>query len=60
MPEVGPELKIKSLVAAGQCHDLLGERSLAVKDYRDAVNAGPNTSRADVARKGLRSPYNGN
>jgi|SRR5581483_1944027 len=59
-PEVGLELKLKSLVAAGQCHDLLGERALAVKDYQDAVNAGPNTSRADIARKGLRSPYKGN
>ncbi len=56
---VGPELKIRSLVAAGECHDLLGERQPAVRDYREAIEAGPNTSRADTARKYLRSPYRG-
>jgi hypothetical protein len=58
-PGVGLELKIRSLVAAGQCHDLIGERSQAVKDYQDAIDAGPETSRADIARKCLRSPYKG-
>lgn len=56
---VGPELKIRSLLAAGQCHDLLRERALAVKDYQDAISAGPSTSRADTARKYLRTPYRG-
>jgi hypothetical protein len=59
-PGVGAELKIRSLLSAGQCHDLLGERPLAVKDYQAAIDAGPTTSRADTARKGLRSPYRGN
>jgi tetratricopeptide (TPR) repeat protein len=57
---VGPELKIRALLAAGECHDLLGERQLAVRDYRAAIEAGPNTSRADTARKYLRTPYRGN
>jgi hypothetical protein len=57
---VGPELKIRSLLAAGECRDLTGERSLAVKDYQAAISAGPNTSRADTARKRLRNPYKGN
>jgi tetratricopeptide (TPR) repeat protein len=56
---VSPELKIRSLLAAGQCHDLKGERNLAVKDYQQAIDAGPNTSRADSARKYLRNPYQG-
>jgi len=56
---VGPELKIRSLVAAGQCHDLLHERDLAKRDYRMAIDAGPSTSRADAARKYLRTPYTG-
>jgi len=59
-PGVSPELKVRSLVDAGQCHDLNGERQQAVKDYQAAIDAGPNTSRADAARKGLRSPYKGN
>jgi tetratricopeptide (TPR) repeat protein len=58
-PNVGPELKIRSLVAAGECHDLNGERQLAVRDYQAAIDAGPSTSRADTARKYLRTVYRG-
>lgn len=56
---VGPELKIRSLVAAGQCRDLNHERQKAVSDYQAAIAAGPYTSRADTARKYLRSAYTG-
>jgi hypothetical protein len=56
---VGPELKIRSLLAAGECRDMNGERQLAVRDYQAAISAGPDTSRADTARKHLRSPYKG-
>jgi len=56
---VSPELKIRSLLAAGECRDMNGERQLAVKDYQMAIDAGPNTSRADIARKRLHSPYKG-
>ena len=56
----GPELKVRTLLAAGECHDLLGERQLALKDYQAAIAAGPSTSRADTARKRLNSPYHGN
>jgi tetratricopeptide (TPR) repeat protein len=59
-PTVSPELKIRSLLDAGQCHDLLSERPLAIKDYQSAIDNGPNTSRADTARKYLRTPYTGN
>jgi hypothetical protein len=59
-PNVGPELKIRSLLAAGQCRDLNGERAAALKDYKAAIDAGPNTSRADSARKYLKTPYRGN
>ena len=58
--DVGPELKIRSLLAGGQCRDLNGERQKAVQDYKEAIDAGPDTSRADQARKYLRSPYRGN
>jgi tetratricopeptide (TPR) repeat protein len=57
---VGPELKIRSLLAAGECHDLNSERQLAVKDYQAAIDNGPDTSRADTARKYLRNAYSGN
>jgi tetratricopeptide (TPR) repeat protein len=54
---VSPELKIRSLLAAGECHDVEGERQLAIRDYQGAIDAGPNTSRADTARKRLRNPF---
>lgn len=56
---VGAELKIRSLLAGGQCRDMADQRQRALDDYRDAIEAGPDTSRADVARKYLRSPYRG-
>jgi tetratricopeptide (TPR) repeat protein len=56
---IGPELKIRSLLAAGECRDMNGERDLALKDYQMAIDAGPNTSRADTARKRLRTPFRG-
>jgi tetratricopeptide (TPR) repeat protein len=56
---VGPELKIRSLLSAGECRDLNGERALAVKDYQAAIESGPNTSRAETARKYLRNAYAG-
>jgi tetratricopeptide (TPR) repeat protein len=54
---IGPELKIRCLVGAGECRDLNNERARAVQDYQAAIEAGPNTSRADTARKRLKSPY---
>ncbi len=59
MPAVGLELKIRSLLDAGECRDLMGQRQLAIRDYQAAIDAGPNTSRADQARRYLRSPYKG-
>ncbi|MDR3740028.1 MAG: hypothetical protein P4L40_13530 [Terracidiphilus sp.] len=57
---VGSELKIRSFLAAGECRDLTGDRHHAVADYQAAIAVGPNTSRADTARKRLQSPYKGN
>jgi hypothetical protein len=54
---VGPELKVRSLLNAGECRDSAGQRELAKRDYQATIDAGPNTSRADQARKYLRAPY---
>jgi len=56
---VGAELKIRSWLAAGECRDLNGERQKAIADYQAAIAAGPTTSRADIARKRVQSPYHG-
>ena len=58
--DVGPELKIRCLLSAGECHDMSDKRQQAVKDYQAAIETGPNTSRADTARRHLRTPYKGN
>jgi Tfp pilus assembly protein PilF len=59
-PGIGTELRVRTLLNAGQCRDLLNQRVLAVKNYQAAVDAGPGTTRADTARKYLHSPYRGN
>jgi len=56
----GAELRVRTMLAAAQCRDLAGQRKLALRDYQEAIDAGPNSSRADTARKYLRSPYRGN
>ena len=58
-PGVSPELKIRSLLAGGQCRDLNHERDAAKRDYQAAIDTGPGTSRADSARKYLKNPYQG-
>ena len=58
-PAVGPELRLRSLLAAGQCRDLNGQRHQAIDDYWAVIREGPDTTRADVARKYLRNPYRG-
>lgn len=55
----GAELKRRALVSAGQMHDLSNERERAVRDYQAAIDAGSDTTQADLARKYLRSPYQG-
>ncbi len=53
----GAELKRRSLVAAGKCRDLNGERPLAVRDYQAAIAIGSDTTQGEIARKLLNSPY---
>jgi tetratricopeptide (TPR) repeat protein len=58
-PGTSPELRIRALLAAGQCRDVNHERDQAKRDYQMAIDTGPNTSRADTARKYLKNPYQG-
>jgi tetratricopeptide (TPR) repeat protein len=59
-PGAGAELRIRSLVDAGECHDVMNQRAQALNDYQAAIDAGPSTTRADTARKYLHSAYRGN
>jgi tetratricopeptide (TPR) repeat protein len=54
---VGAELKRRSLVAAGKARDLNHERDQALRDYKDAIANGSDTTQADIARRYLHSPY---
>ena len=56
-PGAGAELKRRALVAAGQMFDLLHERDRALASYHAAVDAGPDTTQADQAKKYIRSAY---
>jgi tetratricopeptide (TPR) repeat protein len=53
---VDPELQDRSNLAAGEMYDLIKDREAAVKKYQ-AVAAAGNSSRAEVARKRLKKPY---
>jgi hypothetical protein len=56
----GAELRIRSFLDAGECHDLADQRDPAIHDYQAAIDAGPATTRADQARRYLHSPYRDN
>ncbi len=58
-PETGAELRRRSLVAAGQVLDLINERERALASYHAAIDAGPDSTQADLARKYIRSAYVG-
>lgn len=54
---VSPELKRRSLLAAGQVYDLMHQHDKARDEYLAVVAAGADTSQADLARKYMRSAY---
>lgn len=58
-PGSGAELRRRSLMAAGQVFDLMKERDKALASYHAAIDAGTDSTQADLARKYIRSPYSG-
>ena len=50
-------VRIRALVGAGQMHDALGKRELALKDYNDAIAIDGGSPQAELARKYLRSAF---
>jgi len=58
-PTTSPELKRRSLLAAGQSYDLMNEHGKAVEQYQAVINAGSDTVQADLARKFQRTAYTG-
>ena len=56
-PAVSPELRRRSLLAAGQVYDLMHDHDKARGEYQAVVAAGPDTSQAELARKYMRTAY---
>jgi tetratricopeptide (TPR) repeat protein len=59
MSTTSPELKRRSLLAAGQCYDLMNDRDKARQQYEAVIAAGSDTAQADLARKFQRTAYTG-
>jgi hypothetical protein len=58
-PTTSPELKRRSLLAAGEVYDLMHQHDKARQQYQEAIDAGDNTTQADLARKYMESAYKG-
>jgi hypothetical protein len=56
-PATSPELKRRSLLAAGEAYDLMNEHFKASEEYQQVINAGSDSPQADLARKYQRSAY---
>ena len=59
LPTTSPELKRRSLLAAGEVYDLMHEHDKAKEQYQAVINAGSDTVQADQARKFQRTAYTG-
>jgi tetratricopeptide (TPR) repeat protein len=59
LPTTSPELKRRSLLAAGEVYDLMKEHDKAKEQYQAVINAGSDTVQADQARKFQRTAYTG-
>lgn len=59
-PTASPELKRRSLLAAGEVYDLMHEHDKARRQYQSVIDdGGGNSSQADLARKYLGHAYRG-
>jgi tetratricopeptide (TPR) repeat protein len=59
LPTTSPELKRRCLLAAGEDYDLMNEHDKARQQYQEVIEAGNNTTQADLASKYIRSAYKG-
>ena len=59
LPTTSPELKRRCLLAAGQVYDLMQDRGKAKQQYQAVIDAGSDTAQAELARKFMKSAYEG-
>ncbi|HEX5234222.1 MAG TPA: hypothetical protein VFW25_02720 [Silvibacterium sp.] len=58
-PSTSPELKRRSLLAAGETYDLMNQRDKARREYQAIIAAGGNSTQSDLAHKYMDKPYRG-
>ncbi len=58
-PTTSPELKRRSLLAAGEVYDLMHQHDKAEQQYEAVIRAGRNTTQGDLAHKYLEDAYTG-
>lgn len=58
-PTTSPELKRRSLLAAGEVFDLMHKHDQAEQQYEAVVRAGSNTTQGELARKYMKNGYAG-
>lgn len=58
-PTTSPELKRRCLLAAGEVYDLMNQHDKARQLYQEVIDAGSESSQADLAHKYMRSAYTG-
>jgi tetratricopeptide (TPR) repeat protein len=58
-PGTSPELKRRSLLAAGETYDLLNQHDRAREQYQAVIDAAGNSAQAEAAHKYMSSAYRG-
>ena len=58
-PSTSPELKRRCLLAAGEDYDLMNQHNKAGQQYQAVVDAGSDSTQADLARKYMKNAYTG-
>lgn len=59
LPTTSPELKGRSLLAAGEVYDLMNQHDKAREQYQAVINSASDSAQADQARKFERAAYVG-
>jgi len=59
LPTTSPELKRRSLLAAGEVYDLMNQHDKAREQYQAVIASGGDTAQADMARKFQHTAYTG-
>lgn len=57
LPRLDPDIRQRCALSAGEMHDTLNDRPLAVKEYQIALAGDTSTPTAQLARRYLREPY---